>query len=157
MAAATDKRIRTSLKNIDPDEVFDAPALEDEEVDGNADDPHSDPEPDIYQPLVILDRSYLEWKRCQVDCGNLRVVKVIFDHFSSADKQRGYANCLKHANCFRWRTCTDFSDRNALCSYLYAWAVCGEHMSDRNSHMNEFEPSDADIHEVSSTMTLTEF
>ena len=120
-----------------------------------------DPEP-APPPLIPLqlDRNLLEWHRVSVDCAELKIIKVIFDHCSSGDgsRQKGYANCLKHENYFRWRTCRDFRDRNHFAAHMYSWATTGEDKPNRDEHMDlAYEPPQEDVYRVLSSMTLTEF
>ena len=86
------------------------------------------------------------------------MVKIIFNHpTSQSDGQKGYANCLKHANCFRWKECSPFSNREEMAAYLYSWATSGEHLESREQHMEEWAPDPADVERVSGIMQLGAF
>ena len=80
MGAAGDAWIRKAIKNaVQPDEVLNAPPPEDEE------DPATLPweDPDESEAAIFplaptfWDRNYLEWQRCTVDCGELKVIKIL--------------------------------------------------------------------------------
>ena len=105
--------------------------------------------------------SVVEWHRCIVDIGELRLCKVIFDHCTGTrqhDRQRGYCNCaVGHDNCFRWRECHLFADRSRFAAYMYAWATTPTD-GDRTQHMSpDFEPSHDLVEQVFQSMTLTDF
>ena len=134
-----------------------APPLEEEQA------PDLEEEPDPGPPLIptILDRNYLEWKRCIVHTGDLNcIIKVIFYHCSSGSEiQRSYANCLNcsaHGDCVRWKSCNLFQHRDDLAAYMYAWATGGQHLESRELHMT-YEPPDALVADVAGRMTIVEF
>ena len=142
----TDQWVKTALKDkvVDEDaEVADAPPIADEP--GGE---HHDPLEYLPSRSILpqtLDRDLIEWKRCKVTLG-LKQIKIYFDHFTSdSNRQRGYGNCLKHENCFRWKMCHNFGSKREYAAYIWAWAVAGERCSDRTEHMNAFEPSEEDV------------
>ena len=158
LEGATDKWMREQLKTISVDDVCGAPEIEDWPEEGG----ENEPEPDLqaFPPLVpsVLDRNLIVWQRRKVIC-NLEVAKVIFDHYSSGDRQRGYVNCLckHHQNCFRWKFADQFVDRESYCAYMYSWATGGDHLDNRDAHMTDFEPDPENIEVVKATMELQDF
>ena len=146
---------RKALKNINPEEELEAPPIEN--------DPPPQPgegEAPVLPNLlpVSLDRSLLEWHRCQVHLDGL-LFRIVFSHLSAADEQqKAYCNCLNpmHESCFRWRMCSQFKDRSALAAYMVAWAYEGQELGSREEHMQNVEPSADFIEAVAVGMELSE-
>ena len=96
-----------------------------------------------------------EWLRCLVSHGG-QSVKVIFDHRSSGPRQRGYANCLTHNNCYRGRHCDEFESRLDYAAYMFTWATAIN--IDRLSHKSlDYEPAECRVAELRSVIEITEF
>ena len=139
-------------------ELVDVPDFEPNEGDEPENNPDEAPEVAASLLPTVLDRVLIEWTRVRVLC-NMLEIKVIFDHCSSGsgDRQRGYCNCPRHANCFRWKPCSAFNCRDDFAAYMFAWAAGGMDLADRNRHMEFYEPPEDEIQVVKASMELEEW
>ena len=156
-AIADDEWIKAALKgpDVEPDVIVDAPPLEGPDGGHEPDPPVLDRLPPLL-PLP-LDRDLMEWVRCKATW-NLKQITIYFDHFTGGGRsQRGYGNCLRHENCFRWRVCSNFNTKKEFAAYIYAWAVTGESCADREEHMFRFDPRAEDVTRALDNINLMDF
>ena len=81
----------------------------------------------------ILEQVNIEDPMRPAKCRGYEVKWDFFSHSSGI--QRGYVRCRYHRACFRYRQTNLHERKTELVSYLYHWAVLGEHLS-REEHVS---------------------